>query len=104
MVPNVTEVTLLTAVTTGSGIAHCEYSQHITVEIEGSAGVSAGAIQIEVSDVSTYAGTWAPIGTPITVVASTKIVAQFAGPHKFVRTRISTTVVDGTVTVRLRAN
>lgn len=72
-----------------------------SIEIEGSVGVVAGAIQIESSFDSNYTGTWNPVGSgPITVVASMKLLAQFSGSYIFLRGRISTAMSGGTVTVK----
>lgn len=95
-------VALQSAATTGNGIpvAIPPSFLHHTVTVKGSAGVDAGAIQIEASDDADYAGTWAPIGGgPVTVVASSEIQVTFEGLYQFIRARISTNVTGGTATV-----
>lgn len=95
-------VTLQDALTTGNGreIAIPDSFKNHTITITGSAGVASGAIQIEASDEAGYAGTWAQVGGgPVTVIASAKQVLNFTGVYRFLRTRISTTIGSGTVTV-----
>lgn len=97
---------LQSAATTGNGTpAKLEgLTRENTVYIIGSSGVSAGAVQIETADDAAYAGTWAALGTPITVVASTQIAVQITGAFGALRARVSTTVSGGTVTAELVAN
>ena len=58
--------------------------------------MTSGAVQIETANEYDYSGTWAPIGGgPITVVASTDLVANFVGVFNFIRARISTTIAGG---------
>ena len=89
---------MIVAGTTGSGtiVAPPPSFRNHTFLIKGSSGVGAGAIQIESSNDPADAGTWAPVGSgPITVVASSKLLAQFSGIFSFLRARISTTVTGG---------
>lgn len=84
----------------GNGnVAECPYAEVITIVVTGTAGISAGAVQVETSDVNPYTGTWAPQGTPVSVImaGATKITIQLSGPHNYLRLRISTNVVDGTI-------
>ena len=93
------------AQTTGNGTA-CQIPfgcKEVAVYIIGSAGVSAGAVQIETADKDDYAGTWAALGSPVAVTASTQKIVQLTGNLGAIRARISTTVVDGTVSVRILA-
>ena len=92
--------------TTGNGTAVdlMGTTREHTLYIKGSAGVGAGAIQLETADDVAYAGTWAAIGSPVTVVASTELIVQKTGCFKALRARVSTTVTGGTVTCRLFAN
>lgn len=90
--------------TTGNGTElDCRQfgGRRITAYITGSAGVSAGAVTLETAPEPGYAGTWAPLDTAETVVASTTAIVQADGPFAVVRARISTTVADGTVDVVL---
>lgn len=93
---------LQSAATTGNGTVAAippSFKQH-KIYIKGSAGVSAGAVQIEAASVNDYSGTWGQIGGgPITVTADVENQIDFSGQYRFIRARISTTVVDGTVTV-----
>ncbi len=94
------------AATSGNGTAvdlHA-WTTYVTIYIIGSAGVSAGAIQLETADDVNYAGTWAAIGSPVTVVASAEVIAQATGVFKAIRARISTAIVGGTCTVKLYVN
>lgn len=97
---------LQNAQTTGNGNAQDlrGMGREHTIYITGSAGVSAGAVQFETAPTTDYSGTWAAIGSPVTVTASTTAIAQVTGCFGAVRARISTTVVDGTVTVELFSN
>src|SRR5882762_5725746 len=63
--------------------------------ITGASGVTAGAITLETSNDPADAGTWAPLASAITVVASTDILAAYTGLINFVRARISTTISGG---------
>jgi len=81
----------------------CAPAKRLTFYVVGTAGVSAGAVQIETADDPTYAATWAPVGSPITVVPSEETVVEVFGPFAAVRARISTPIVGGTVTVTVIA-
>jgi len=94
--------TLQDAQTTGNGevIAIPDSFKRHTVIIKGSSGVSAGGVQIETADAFDYMGTWGQIGGgEIDVEDDEEIVINFEGIFKFIRVRISTNVVGGTVTV-----
>jgi hypothetical protein len=93
---------LITAVTTGSGSispADTNNRREHAFYIIGSAGVAAGAVQIETAHDQAYAGTWAPLGSAVTVTASTQAIVQVTGALLAVRARVSTTITDGTVSV-----
>jgi len=71
-----------------------------TILVIGSSGVSAGAIQVEASNNPADTNTWAPLtATPTTVVASSDIAIILTGIFNFIRARISTAIVGGTVQV-----
>lgn len=93
--------------TTGNGnvvAVNPRFNSH-KISIIGSAGISAGAIQIEAADSVDYSGTWAQIGGgPITAVASTTLIQTFTGLFKFIRARISTNIVDGSVGITYEGN
>ena len=99
-VPSV--VTLQSAATTGNGdeVSTRFGLNLMTVLIIPSAGIASGAVQVETADVCGYAGTWAPLGSAQTLVASTEIIVQITAPVGCLRTRVSTTVVGGTVTTK----
>lgn len=79
-------------------------TREVTAYIEFSAGVTAGAVQIETAHAAGYTGTWAPLGAAVGFTASSVKVAQAAGVFRAIRARISTAVTGGTVTVRIVAN
>lgn len=95
--------TLQLAATTGNGnvIAIPNTFHRHKVVIKWSAGVSAGAVQIEGSDDPAFAGTWNAIGGgPIATAAANSIQShEWEGIYTFIRVRITTNVVGGTVTV-----
>jgi len=97
---------LQTAATTGNGLAYDLQGtiKNLSIYIEGSAGVGAGAVQLETATDPAYAGTWHAIGSPVTVSASTQKLVQLAGVVGAVRARISTTVTGGTCSVFLYAS
>lgn len=99
----VVEATLQSAATTGNGtpVQLNGRATDIVVYIEGSAGVSAGAVTLEEAPTSDYAGTWAPIGSAVTVVASSVLATHISGAYMAIRARLSTNITGGTVTVRL---
>lgn len=94
-------VTMQAAATTGAGSAFAipNSIKNHTFIIKGSAGISAGKVQCEAADDPTYSGTWAAVGAEQTLVASTELVVTAVGVFPFLRARISTDVVGGTVTV-----
>jgi len=99
-------VTVQSAATTGSGTVIAipnSFTEHIFT-INGSSGVAAGAIQIETADDPGYSGTWAPVGSAITIQASKEIASNISGIYPFLRANISTPVVTGTVTVQYKGN
>lgn len=66
------------------------------------AGCSAGAVQIETADDIEYTGTWAPLGSAISWAAANKQdVLQVSGALGAIRARVSTTIVGGTVNVKI---
>ena len=95
-------VVLQDAQTAGSGlvIAIPDSFKHHKLYIKGIPTVSAGAVQPESSSDPTYAGTWGEVGGgSITVIDATEQQIDFEGVFKFLRVRISTNIVGGTVTV-----
>jgi hypothetical protein len=95
------------AVTTGNGtpLAIPASINNHKFTIEGSAGIGAGAIQIESAATPDYTGTWSPVaGGPITVPVSSQIEVNFQGIFSALRARVSTNVTGGTVTVTYVGN
>ena len=92
--------------TTGNGEAIEVMGVHlVTAYIIGSAGISAGAVQLEHSHDKTYTGTWAAIGAVTTVVAGAVVTVSLPPTAlKAIRARITTNIVGGTVSVHLVAN
>lgn len=95
--------TLQSAATSGNGSAYDTNgaARELVFYIIGSAGISAGEVQLEEAHDSAYAGTWSAFESPVVLIASTVIVKRYSGCLKSVRARISTNVVGGTVTVQL---
>ncbi len=79
-------------------------SNNATIYIQGSAGITAGAVQPETASEPDYTGTWVAIGAPITVVASSELKVAVDGSLGAVRCRISTAIVGGTVSCYLFAS
>ena len=94
-------VTLQNAQTTGDGVVQKIFgaSRDSAFYIIWSPGVTAGGVQLETAQTKTYSGTWAPLGAENTFKTDATDIIQLAGPFLFVRARISTDVVGGTVTV-----
>ena len=96
-------VVLQSAVTTGNGtvITPGNLKDH-SFEVEGSAGVVSGAVQIETSFDPDYTGTWWPVSAAISVLANSRVLLQFEGSYGFFRARVSTVISGGTTSVRYR--
>lgn len=90
---------LLEGATSGSGTIALAGGVWHTCYIRGSAGVSSGTVQIETASDPSYAGTWAPIGSAVTVTADTEQIVQATGAIRALRARITSAIVGGTVTV-----
>ena len=90
------------AATTGNGtevVADAE--SNLVFCVVWSAGVSAGVVTLEEAATTGYSGTWSSITTS-TFAANTTECIHLAGTYMFLRARVSTTVVDGTVTVQVK--
>jgi hypothetical protein len=93
-------VTSLSAVTTGNGTAlngGCPHNNH-TMVATTSAGVSAGAVQLQGSMDNVN---WVSLGSPLTtaVASTTTAQTQSAQPWQYIRAVVTTTIVGGTITV-----
>jgi hypothetical protein len=106
MVPVENRLLLQSAATSGNGNAvdaRGNGREH-TFYIVGTGTISAGAVQLETARATDYSGTWAPIGSPITVTAAANVV-QVTGCFLALRARISTNIAGGgSVTVEYVAN
>lgn len=78
-------------------------SSDSAIFVEWSAGTTAGVVTIEEAFDSTYTGTWSTLTTASFADDGTEVI-HLAGIFQNVRARISTTVADGTVTVRFIGN
>lgn len=78
----------------------CSSSVHT---IQWGTSVSAGAVDILAADSADYSGTWATLAT-ITYASGSPKSETFAviGPYGAFRHQVSTAVVGGTVTTRIR--
>lgn len=94
-------VKMLDAATTGSsvlGTGTMSQCRETAIYAQWSSGVDAGVITVETAHDASYSGTWASLGTLNWSAASKEDVLQITGVHAAVRTRVSTTVTNGTVT------
>ena len=102
-----TRQAMLTNVTTGNYamtepvMTQCRES---AVYVIWGAATSAGAVTVESSYDDTYAGTWAPLAVVNWSAVSKQDVVQITGIHMSLRTRVSTTVVGGTVSTYFVCN
>lgn len=95
----------LSAVTTGTSAAltldNSMLIRSATLIVRGSAGISAGAVQLQGTLDNSN---WFNVGSPLTAVASTN-VQQYSNLHAIgIRATISTAIVGGTVTTDLAAD
>lgn len=95
-------VDLQSTVTTGNGIVIAvsrTFRNHL-LTVKTSAGISAGKIQWEGADTDDYAGTWIALAAEIVLAASKEVEQSISGMlPAFIRARVSTDVVGGTVSV-----
>jgi hypothetical protein len=91
------QISLPALSTTGSGnqLDNSSVLANHTLVTISSAGISAGAVQLQGSLDNLN---WANLGTPITLTASTvQTVSVTGAPFRFVRANVSTNVTGGTV-------
>lgn len=104
----VTQTTMQNAQSTGNGTvvgaAAMSKCRETAIYLVPSAGITSGAVTIESAHDAAFTGTWAPMGSALSLVASTEQIVQITGVHLNLRARISTTVVGGTVTAILVCN
>lgn len=92
-------VNVLDAVTIGTSEAIDTLGQELlTMNALFSSGVSAGVVTFEASPDSAFAGTWKNLGTA-SFTASANVTVSVEQAHRFVRARVTQSVVGGTVTV-----
>lgn len=94
-------VTLQSAVTTGNGtvIAVPRNFNNHSLLLKTSSGISAGKVQWEGANADDYSDTWVAISAEVTLAASKEVAQEVVGPlPAFIRARVSTDVVGGTVT------
>ena len=98
-------VLLQSAATTGNGNEwNCRGEEGTyTLTVVGAGTISAGAVQWEEALEPGYAGTWAALGSAISVVSGQVIRQAFSGNPQHVRARISTNIAGGgSVTVKMQ--
>lgn len=99
-------ITLLNAVTTGSGTTislPANVSRH-TIYLVG-AGDIAGAVSIEEAHNKDYAGTWSQIqSVDVGSINDSAIVVHFEGAIAALKVRITTTITGGTLSAYYRGN
>ncbi len=95
------QMTMQSAATTGNGtvVVPPPSFRHHTFMVVGAADVSAGKVKIEAAHASDYAGTWALVGSEVTVGNGTVQFVTAEGIYPFLRARVSTTVEGATVSV-----
>lgn len=98
-------VTLQNAATTGNGtVVRLDAPGGVVMDfvifVDWASGTTAGVITIEEAHDSGYSGTWSSLTTATFLADATEGI-HLTGVYRHLRARISTTVVDGTVTVRL---
>lgn len=109
MTPQLKQMTI-TAATTGQGIVNCENYNNITVYVRGSAALSAGTLIIEEAVDPGDTAAWSQIGSITLSTPFASAGGEYAyhlpapSAYAYVKTRIGTTVVGGTITVEVRAN
>lgn len=104
--PFARQVQLQTTATTGNGtVITAASGQEHTFYLEGVGTISAGAVQLETARYAAFTGTWAPLGSPVTLATDSTSVVNVTGALLAIRARISTNVVGGgTVTVEYVSN
>lgn len=97
------KLTVLSAVTTGTSEVIVEpNARRWIMTVQWSAGVSAGEVILESGPSRTYTGTWANEGSSVFADNAFDRVVSDSNAD-YVRVRVGTNVVGGTVTVFLEA-
>ena len=95
-----TTINALTAVGPGVVVDFGSGKANITFVYTATAGVSAGAVALEVSQDNVN---WFRTGSPATLTASTTAAISVVGAYRYARGAITTTVTGGTVSGTLMA-
>jgi hypothetical protein len=90
-----TAQTALNTVSTEVGRVEAGNINEITFYLVAAGVIATGAIQVEEAHVSGYAGTWAPVGSPITLVTDSVKTVKATGVGRVYRARISTGLTGG---------
>lgn len=99
-------LTAQSALDTASAAVPTQGFNNFQLMVKFGAGTSAGAVVLEAADTAGYTGTWMAVGAAVPWSAVNKIesIAVVNRVLPFVRARISTAIVGGTVDVVLVAN
>ncbi len=71
----------------------------LTFYVVGTGTITAGAVQLEGSPTDGPTAEWSPIGAALAAAADATVHQSANEAHRFVRARISTAIVGGTVDV-----
>ncbi len=95
--------TLLNAVSTGTGSVSLNANHgELTVFVEWGASTTAGVVEIEEAYATTYGDTWATVATITWSAADVVAIRHLpTGSYRAIRTRVSTTIVGGTINARI---
>ncbi len=95
--------TIQSAQTTGNGTTITPVREvDYVFYVEWGSSTSAGVITIEEAGLAAYSDTWSTLTTVTWAAADTSEAVHLTGIYSALRARISTTVVGGTVTVKVR--
>lgn len=98
-------VLLQSAATSGNGNEfHCRGEQGTyALAVIGAGTITGGDVQWEQALTTGYAGTWAPLGSPLTPVEDTIVTQVYTGNLQRVRARIANAITGGgSVTVTMQ--
>ena len=97
---NTDPIVLMDGATSGvSVVLGVAAARAVMLSLTGNGPVSAGAVLVETSADPDFQGTWAPYGAPITIVPG-KTSVSWSGLLAYVRCRIVTPIVGGTLTIQ----
>src|SRR5262245_3095838 len=98
----VTALSAQSALNTTSPVYALEAADRIEAAVEWSAGTSAGVVTLEGAKLSNYGGAWQQIDTFTWSAASKIDLRDYDKTFKFVRFRISTAIVGGTINAKIQ--